>query len=179
MKEIQLDPDRVSAFVMAEIAFTVTLTSSNSAVSQMAARGLRNLATIQRQPDAPQIDFITPEDYAKRARVHEQLGDPKVTVVGECTLIRNRRDSECAFQGRVGHQKRIRKYLRLLAPCHAIDVVVWNECHKRWRLLTEPVLDMVRDSGRQFRSVMGPNWKNQVSVPYILSLCSVLTRSRI
>jgi neurofibromin 1 len=82
VKEIQVDPDRVPAFVMAEIAFTVTLTSSNNAISQMAAKGLRIIAALQRQPDAPQIDFIKPEDYARRARVYEQLGDPKVTVVG-------------------------------------------------------------------------------------------------
>jgi len=49
----------------------------------MAAKGLRHLAMIQRQPDAPKIGFISPEDYAKRARVFSQLGDPKVTVVGE------------------------------------------------------------------------------------------------
>ncbi len=83
MKEIQLDADRVPAFVMAEVAFTVTLTSSNNTISQMAAKGLRNLAIIQRQPGAPQIDFLSAEDYAKRARVYDQLGDPKVTVVGE------------------------------------------------------------------------------------------------
>lgn len=63
-------------------------------------------------------------------------------------------------KGRVGQQKRIRKHLRLLASCQAIDVVVWNECHKRWRLLTEPVLEMIRDPVRYSR---GPNWKNQVS----------------
>lgn len=63
----------------------------------------------------------------------------------------------------MGHQKRVRKYLRLLAPCHAIDIVVWNECHKRWRLLTEPVLEMVRDSGRRYTAPMAPNWKSQVS----------------
>jgi hypothetical protein len=88
VKEIQVDPERVPAFVMAEIAFIVTLTSSNSGISQMAAKGLRTIATLQRQPDAPQIDFIQPEDYAKRARVYEQLGDPKVTVVGMYLLYR-------------------------------------------------------------------------------------------
>lgn len=144
VKDIQLDADRVPAFVMAEIAFTVTLTSSNNVISQLAAKGLRHLAIAQRQPDAPRIDFISAEDYAKRARVFDQLGDPKVTVVG-----------------RVGHQKRVRKHLRLLAPCHAIDVVVWNECHKRWRLLTEPVLDMVRDPSRVSHTGIGPAWKDQ------------------
>jgi len=83
VQNLQLDVDRVPAFVLAEIAFTVTLTSSNNTISQMAAKGLRHLAMIQRQPDAPKIGFISPEDYAKRARVFSQLGDPKVTVVGE------------------------------------------------------------------------------------------------
>jgi neurofibromin 1 len=68
---------------VAEIAFTVTLTSSNNTISQMAAKGLRNLAIVQRHPDAPQMDFISNEDYGKRAHVHDHLGDPKVTVVGE------------------------------------------------------------------------------------------------
>jgi neurofibromin 1 len=67
---------------MAEIAFTVTLTSSDNAISQLASKGLRHLAVIQRQADAPKIDFISAEDYGKRARVYDQLGDPKVTVVG-------------------------------------------------------------------------------------------------
>lgn len=86
VQNLQLDADRVPAFVLAEIAFTVTLTSSNNTISQMAAKGLRHLAMIQRQPDAPKIGFISPEDYAKRARVFSQLGDPKVTVVGEFFL---------------------------------------------------------------------------------------------
>jgi len=87
VQNIQLDADRVPAFVLAEIALTVTLTSSNNTISQMAAKGLRHLAIMQRQPDAPKIEFISPEDYAKRARVFSQLGDPKVTVVGEFFTI--------------------------------------------------------------------------------------------
>ncbi|KXN84411.1 Neurofibromin, partial [Leucoagaricus sp. SymC.cos] len=142
VKEIQLDTDRLPAFIMFEIAFTVTLTSSNNTISQMAAKGLRNLANILRQPDAPMVELVEMEDWLKRARVYEQLGDPKVAVVG-----------------RVGHQKRIRKHLRLLAPCHAIDIVVWNECYKRWRLLTEPVLDVIRDPSKSGRA---PAWKDQV-----------------
>lgn len=74
---------------MTEIAFTVTLTSSDNTISQMAAKGLRDVASIQRQPDAPNIDFISAEDYGKRARVYEQLGDPKVPVVGECDGVLN------------------------------------------------------------------------------------------
>ena len=39
--------------------------------------------------------------------------------------------------GRVGHQKRIRKLIRMLSFSAGIHVVVWEECYCRWQALNE------------------------------------------
>ena len=44
--------------------------------------------------------------------------------------------------GRVGHQKRIRKLVRLLSFSAGIHVVVWEECYWRWRTLNESIHNM-------------------------------------
>jgi hypothetical protein len=41
--------------------------------------------------------------------------------------------------GRVGHQKRIRKLIRMLSFSAGIHVVVWEECYWRWRALNESI----------------------------------------
>jgi hypothetical protein len=82
VKEIQLDPKRVPAFALAEIAFLVALTSADSNVSQLAAKGLRLLAHSERQQGAPINNSVTDEDRSKRNPIYEQLGDPRVMVVG-------------------------------------------------------------------------------------------------
>ena len=41
--------------------------------------------------------------------------------------------------GRVGHQKRIRKLVRMLTFSAGIQVVVWEECYWRWRSLNESI----------------------------------------
>lgn len=83
MKDFQLDAKRVPAFAMSEIAFMISLTSSDTAVCQAAAQGLRALAQAQRVPGAPVNPGVSEEDRSKRNPVFEQLGDPKVAVVGE------------------------------------------------------------------------------------------------
>lgn len=82
MKEIQFDLGRVPAFALSEIAFLVSLTSSDSNVSQLAGKGLRLLSHAERQPKAPVNPSVSDEDRSKRNPVYEQLGDPRVTVVG-------------------------------------------------------------------------------------------------
>ncbi|KAG5648701.1 hypothetical protein DXG03_000048 [Asterophora parasitica] len=145
IKSIQTDPARVSAFALAEIALLVALTSADSNVSQLAAKGLRFLANAERQPGAPVNQTVSDEDRSKRNPIYEQLGDPKVMVVG-----------------RVGHQKRIRKLVRLISYSSAVYIAVWQECYWRWRALTETIFDSAPDSsdgGDNYS--LPPTWQDQ------------------
>lgn len=82
MKEIQLNAKRVASFALTEIAFLVSLTLVDSHASHLAAKGLRLISHAERQPDAPVNQTVTDEDRSKRNPIYEQLGDPKVMVVG-------------------------------------------------------------------------------------------------
>ena len=82
MKALQGDPGRIPAFVVMEISFLVALTSSDNTISQLAAKGLRLISHAEHQPDAPPNPTITDEDRAQRNPIYEQLGDPRVTVIG-------------------------------------------------------------------------------------------------
>ncbi|KAG7097519.1 hypothetical protein E1B28_004862 [Marasmius oreades] len=124
LKEFQSNPSRVPALLLAELAFLVSLASSDSQVSHLATQGLRILAFAERQPGAPDNPLTTQDELSKRFAVYERLGDPKVT-----------------FVGRLGHQKRIRKLLRLMPASSAIHTAMWMECHNRWKALTEQVND--------------------------------------
>jgi len=57
--------------------------------------------------------------------------------------------------GRVGHQKRIRKLIRMLSFSAGIHVVVWEECYWRWRALNESINNMGGTSGESADS--GPS----------------------
>ena len=65
-----------------EISFLVALTSSDNTISQSAAKGLRMISQAEQQPDAPPNPTLTDEDRAQRNPIYEQLGDPRVTVIG-------------------------------------------------------------------------------------------------
>lgn len=73
-------------FILAEIGFLVSLTSADSHVSHLAAKGLRLLSHAERQPDAPVNKAVTDEVRSKRNPIYEQLGDPKVMIVGVYTF---------------------------------------------------------------------------------------------
>ncbi|KAF8872759.1 hypothetical protein BD779DRAFT_1679537 [Infundibulicybe gibba] len=122
VKEIQCDVGRLPAFALAEIAFIISLTSADNNVSKLAAQGLRLLSHAERQPGAPMNPTVSDEDRSKRNPIYEQLGDPKIMVVG-----------------RVGHQKRIRKLVRLMTYPSAAHIAVWEECYWRWRDLSESI----------------------------------------
>ncbi|KAJ3504772.1 hypothetical protein NLJ89_g7765 [Agrocybe chaxingu] len=130
VKEVQVDPRRIPAFALAEIAFLVALTSADNGISQLAAKGLRLLAYAERQQSAPVNVTITDEERSKRNPVYEQLGDPRITVVG-----------------RLGHQKRIRKLVRMLSFSMGMHIVVWEECYWRWRALNESVITALSELG--------------------------------
>ncbi|KAI0737738.1 hypothetical protein C8Q80DRAFT_1276173 [Daedaleopsis nitida] len=122
---LRLAPMRVAAFALAEIAFLVSLSSVDGVVSLTACNCLRLLAQAERQPDAPQATGANEEEVLKRHPIYEQLGDPKVSMIG-----------------RVGHQKRIRKLMRLITSPSAIHVAVWQELYYRWCSLTEMTVRM-------------------------------------
>lgn len=70
------------AFVLVEIALLVTLTSEDSAVSHLAAKGLRYLAYLETLPGSPPAPVVDDEQLSKRHLVYEQLGDPRIVIVG-------------------------------------------------------------------------------------------------
>lgn len=128
-KEVQLDAARSPALVLAEIALLVTLTSEDSTVSFLASKGLRHIAYLEGVPGAPPPPVVDDELLSKRHLVYEQLGDPRVVIVG-----------------RVGHQKRMRKLVRLLSFPSAIHVAVWEECYYRWLHLLTQILNAVAEA---------------------------------
>ena len=67
--------------MVVEIAFLVTLTSADTIVSMLAAKGLRDLAIAECLPNQRRV-ADEPENAAKRYPMYEQLGDPTVVVVG-------------------------------------------------------------------------------------------------
>ena len=82
MKAVQADPRRTPAFVVMEISFLVLLTSSDNTISQSAAKGLRLISQAEQQLHAPPNPTFTDDDRAQRNPIYEQLGDPRVTVIG-------------------------------------------------------------------------------------------------
>jgi hypothetical protein len=120
VRAVQLTPERVPAFAIAEIAFMVTLTSAERTASAIAAQCLRLIAGAERQKGSVPTHLITEEEKAKRYPVYEQLGDPKALVLG-----------------RVADQKRIRKLMRILAIPSPAHIAVWQECYWRWCTLKE------------------------------------------
>ena len=61
------------------------------------------------------------------------------------------------LEGRVGHQKRIRKLIRMLSFSAGIHVVVWEECYWRWRSLNESINNMGQGSTLVEGADSGPN----------------------
>lgn len=118
MKEIQNNEGRLSAFALAEIAFLISLTSADSEVSFLAAKGLRLLAHSESQLGAPTNPIVGGEDRAKRHLVYEQLGDPRVMIVGAYSHV------NC-----LPHGCSVRRYLRTRwspkthAEAHQTDII--------------------------------------------------------
>jgi len=112
----------VTAFTILEIACLVSLTSLNINVSLTAAHCLRLIAEAERLPGVPLNENMSEEDRVKRYPIYDQIGDPKVPVLG-----------------RVVHQKRIRKLVRLIANPNPVYIAVWEECFTRARLLGDTI----------------------------------------
>ncbi|KAI8982739.1 hypothetical protein BD414DRAFT_515918 [Trametes punicea] len=122
---LRILPKRAPALVLSEITFLVCLSSADGAVSLTACNCLRLLTQAERNPDTPPYTEGDEEEAIKRHPVYEQLGDPKVSMIG-----------------RVGHQKRIRKLMRLITSPTAVHVAVWQELYFRWYALTEMTIRM-------------------------------------
>ena len=75
-------PMRAAAFALAEVAFLVCLCSADNLVSLAACNCLRLLAQVERQPNAAQQTEVNEEEILKRHPIYEQLGDPKVSMIG-------------------------------------------------------------------------------------------------
>ncbi|TFY54349.1 hypothetical protein EVJ58_g8920 [Rhodofomes roseus] len=129
IRRVKINTDRVSAFAVAEIAFLVALTSADANVTLTAAHCLRLLAQAETAPDAPSSNTHSEDERVKRYPIYEQLGDPKVLVVG-----------------RIGHQKRVRRLMRLMPSTSPVHVAVWEECYWRWCALNEMVIRRSTDS---------------------------------
>ena len=67
-----------------ESAFLVSLTSSDTWVSQMAARGLNEIVLAEQLVESEGDDVDKPEDdKSRRYPVYSQLGDNRALAVGE------------------------------------------------------------------------------------------------
>ena len=86
MNDWDFSRGRLPAIVIAEIAFLVTLTSTDTVVSSLAAKGLREIAIAECLPN-PRRPYEESDEASKRYPLYEQLGDPSVLVVGKPTVV--------------------------------------------------------------------------------------------
>ncbi|CAL1700085.1 unnamed protein product [Somion occarium] len=126
---VQRTVERIPAFLIAEISFLVSLTSADRNVSAIACQCLRLLAVAERQPNAPCNTPFNDDERLKRYPMYDQLGADQKSVLG-----------------RVAHQKRIRKIMRMLTLPPAVHMAVWQECYFRWCTLNELAIRMSLDS---------------------------------
>lgn len=112
----------MTAFTILEIACLVSLTSLNINVSLTAAHCLRLIAEVERFPGVPLNERMSEEERTKRYPIYDQIGDPKIPVLG-----------------RMAHQKRLRKLTRLIASSNPMYIAVWVECFTRSRLLGDTI----------------------------------------
>lgn len=70
----------------------------------------------------------------------------------------------------MGHQKRIRKLVRLISYPSAVHVAVWEECYWRWRALSEIPFDGVNDNADVAESSRPLVWQE---VRFVQSLNSL------
>ena len=77
-----MSPDRVLALALIELASTVSLSSADSGVSRLAAHNMRVIAIAEKRNSDLVNRAFSDEDRKKRFSIYEQLGDPKVPVIG-------------------------------------------------------------------------------------------------
>ncbi|KAL4251095.1 Ras-GAP domain-containing protein [Abortiporus biennis] len=140
IKEALAVSERGPAYSLAEIAFIVSMTSVDRQVSAMACQCLRLLAQAERQRDSPLYHSVSEEERVKRFPVYDQLGGDQKSVLG-----------------RVAHQKRIRKLMRLLALPSSIHMAVWQECYWRWCAVNEMSMRMSLEIDDLDKRPMGDN----------------------
>lgn len=131
----------------------VSLTSADRYVSATSAKCLRLIAGAERQKGGAPPHLISEEEKAKRYPVYEQLGHAKSMILGIHVCPRPSvqcNSSLCfALSGRVADQKRIRKYMRLIAIPSPTHVAVWEECYWRWCSLSELATRMSLDPSEE------------------------------
>lgn len=115
---------RLPAVIAAEVALLVTLTSVDTTVSTIAAKGLREIALAESLPNPARPESaVEPDEALKRYPLYEQMGDPSFIAVG-----------------RVAQQRRIRKLLKLLSTPSPLHAAVWYECYHRWAALRDWII---------------------------------------
>jgi len=123
----------------------VALPAATVDMSHIAAKGLRLISLIDRQSDAPASGLLNEEEMSKRNFIYEQLGDPRVIVVGKLSILLLLSGTYLDYPGRVGHQRRIRRLIRVISYNSPVHPAVWAECYSRWRALSQPVYEALND----------------------------------
>ncbi|KAF6748926.1 hypothetical protein DFP72DRAFT_914993 [Ephemerocybe angulata] len=158
IKRIQRDPARIPGVTLLEIALLATLPAANTEMSLLATKGLRLISLVDRQPDAPVSTLLGEEETSKRNFIYQQLGDPRVVTVG-----------------RVVHQKRVRRLIRLISYKSPVHPAVWAECYARWKAISQPVYEAMRGEGTDVldsspnQTEMSNQWQNLTL--FLATLC--------
>jgi hypothetical protein len=72
--------------------------------------------------------------------------------------------------GRLTHQKRIRKLIRMLSFSAGIHVVVWEECYWRWRALNDLIISTLDEAASDGADSIRSHTTQQEQVCRLLSL---------
>jgi hypothetical protein len=166
-KELHTSAACNSAFILAQIAFLISLTSADTVVSQAACHCLRSIALAERQQGVPANPSFSEDELSKRNPIYEQLGDPNVTIIGLCFYVCTMISGTIFCAGRVGYQKRIRKLIRFLAYPSPIHTAVWQECYWRWRglyeFISQPHPSTLEESEKNYHT---SSWEVAIFRPY-------------
>ena len=74
----------------------------------------------------------------------------------------------------MGHQKRIRKLVRMLSFSAGLQVVVWEECYWRWRSLNESMYHLSGDNIDGIDSTSHPQQARSLSLFFRIRMISCL-----
>ena len=157
----------------------MALTSADANVTLTAAHCLRLLAQAETAPGAPTSDALSEDERVKRYPIYEQLGDPKVLVVGAWRHGRASLHPIDIFTGRIGHQKRVRRLMRLMPSTSPVHVAVWEECYFRWCALNETAIRKSMDGAVDgFDSGIAPVGEKALTSEVLIFISSALMAAK-
>lgn len=76
--------------------------------------------------------------------------------------------------GRVGHQKRIRKYIRLISYSSPAHNAVWSECYSRWKAISAPIFEQTGPFNMHQDTLF--QWQNLTL--FLATLCGAGSRDK-